>query len=164
MPVIAAAPISLLYGSGSSIAEQFDRVHHIPAVQFDGAASNKLVSILVHRGAGSLILDNELGRIAELSGGVLRDLITLARDAGEMAYLEGNDRVQPNDVQMAAKQLGEGYLRGLGPNKIEILRKLITDDSIDVSSPAGLELLATRRVLEYSGSDFRVHPALNPLI
>ena len=36
--------------------------------------------------------------------------------------------------------------------------------SFDVSQPANVELLLTRRVLEYSSNDFRVHPALLSVI
>jgi hypothetical protein len=67
-------------------------------------------------------------------------------------------------VKAAAKQLGEGYLRGLGAPHLKLLRKLAKDGSFDVSSGIGIELLVTRRVLEYSATDFRVHPALEALI
>ncbi len=98
------------------------------------------------------------------SGGVLRDLITLARDSGEDAYIKGSERILPEHSGSAVEQLGESYLRGLGPEQFDILRRLRKDPSFDVTSNLNIELLVTRRVLEYSATDFRVHPALWPLI
>ena len=36
--------------------------------------------------------------------------------------------------------------------------------SLDLSQASNVELLVTRRVLEYSSTDFRVHPALLSVI
>lgn len=162
--VLAAAPLSVLYGTGRSVADHFDRVHHIPAVQADPGKTNKLKSVLVQRGAAELAHGAELQRISRASGGVLRDLITLARDAAEASYLDGSDEIKAVHVKAAAKQLGEGYLRGLGAGQLRLLRKLVRDRSIDISSDLAIELLVTRRILEYSATDFRAHPALEPLV
>jgi hypothetical protein len=162
--VLAAAPLSVLYGKGRSVTDHFDRVHHIASVSIDPGKTAKLKSVLVQRGAAELALRPDIERIAKASGGVLRDLITLARDAGEAAYLDGSDGIKSTHVRAAAKQLGEGYLRGLSAGQLKLLRKLARDRSIDLSSEPAVELLATRRILEYSATDFRVHPALEPLI
>ena len=102
--------------------------------------------------------------LCRASGGVLRDLITLARDAGEEAYVEGDTRVQAPHARVAIQQMGEGYLRGLGPEQIAILRRLTEFGSFDVASNSGTELLVMGRVLEYSAREFRVHPTLLPLL
>jgi len=162
--VVAAAPLAILYGTGRPISELFDRVHHIPAVETGSGKTNKLAAVLTQREAGSLASRPEIDKIVKASGGVLRDLISLARDAGEMAYLDGSDSVKSLHVKIASKQLGESYLRGLGASQLRLLRRLAKDRSIDISAPAAIELLATRRVLEYSATDFRVHPALETLI
>jgi len=44
------------------------------------------------------------------------------------------------------------------------LLKLQSSKSFKVDVPANVELLLTRRVLEYSSTDFRVHPALLSVI
>jgi hypothetical protein len=162
--VLAAAPLSVLYGEGRSIAEHFDRIHHIAALRAEPENNSHLQSVLSHRGGTDVLGPDEAELICCASGGVLRDLITLARDAGEAAYIEGSNRILPEHVKAAIKQLGESYLRGLGPEQLKILRRLNTERFFDVASALNIELLVHGRVLEYSASDFRVHPALRPLI
>jgi hypothetical protein len=91
-------------------------------------------------------------------------LISLARDAAEEAYVSDRDSITDTDVEKVAHQLGNGYLRGLGPAVINTLLQLEGTKAFDVRHPANIELLATRRVLEYSSTDFRVHPALLSVI
>jgi hypothetical protein len=162
--VLAVAPLSVLYGKGRSVTEYFDRVHHIPTVSVDPGKFTKLKTVLIQRGVGDLAQSSEIEKIVKASGGVLRDLIALARDAGETAYLDSSEEIKAAHVKSAAKQLGESYLRGLSATQLRVLRKLAKEGAIDVSSELGIELLVTRRVLEYSATDFRVHPALAPLI
>jgi hypothetical protein len=162
--VLAAAPLSVLYGSGRQVAEHFDRVHHIPTVQAQPGQTAKLKAVLKQRGASELTTAANIEKICRLSGGVLRDLITLARDAGESAYLDGSEEIKAAHVKAAGEQLGESYLRGLGPEQTKILRKLMREGAFDVASDLGIELLVTRRVLEYSAITFRVHPVLETLI
>jgi hypothetical protein len=81
-----------------------------------------------------------------------------------VAYIEGSDRILPEHANAVIKQLGESYRRGLGPERVKILRKLNKEHFFDVTSSPNIELLVTGRVLEYSAGDFRVHPALGALI
>jgi hypothetical protein len=161
--VIATAPQSLLYGEGRAIAAHFDRTHQIRALSPD-PESNDLKTVLVHRGGTELMDEESADLLCRASGGVLRDLITLARDAGEEAYVEGDTRVQAPHARVAIRQMGESYLRGLGPEQIAILRRLTEFGSFDVASSPSIELLAMGRVLEYSAREFRVHPTLLPLL
>jgi hypothetical protein len=161
--VIATAPQSLLYGEGRAIAAHFDRTHQIRALSPD-PESNDLKTVLVHRGGTELMDEESADLLCGASGGVLRDLITLARDAGEEAYVEGDTRIQAPHARVAIRQMGESYLRGLGPEQIAILRRLTEFGSFDVASNSSIELLAMGRVLEYSAREFRVHPTLLPLL
>ena len=111
-----------------------------------------------------MLRKKEEASICTASGGVLRDLISLARDAGEEAYVSGSNWIEMPHVKRVVDQLGNSYLRGLGPAHIKALLMLDKTKSFDVNLPVNLELLATRRVLEYSATDFRVHPALLPLV
>jgi hypothetical protein len=56
--------------------------------------------------------------------------------------------------------LGTSYLRGLGSQHLQLLRKLFKGGGFDITQTLAQELLATRRVIEYSATDFRVHPSL----
>jgi hypothetical protein len=162
--VLAAAPLSVLYGEGRSISEHFDRIHHMTTLSSEPENNSYLKSVLSHRGGTDLLGPHEAELICCASGGVLRDLISLARDAGEVAYIEGSDRILPEHANAVIKQLGESYRRGLGPERVKILRKLNKERFFDVTSSPNIELLVTGRVLEYSAGDFRVHPALGALI
>jgi hypothetical protein len=162
--VLAAAPLSVLYGEGRSISEHFDRIHHMATLSSEPENNSYLKSVLSHRGGTDILGPDEAELICCASGGVLRDLITLARDAGEAAYIEGSDRILPEHANAVIKQLGESYRRGLGPERVKILRKLSKERFFDVTSSPNIELLVTGRVLEYSAGDFRVHPALGALI
>jgi hypothetical protein len=162
--VLAAAPLSTLYGEGRAISEHFDRIHQVRAVVPELTGRSVLKSVLSRRDNTGLLHDAEAELICSFSGGVLRDLLTLARDAGEIAYIEGTPYIYPEHVASAVAQLGEGYRRGLSPTHIEILRRLEKEHAFDPSSNDGVELLVTGRVIEYSATDFRVHPALAPLI
>jgi hypothetical protein len=162
--VMAAAPQAVLYGQGRAVSEHFDRVHQIRALSPDPEAGGYLKSILSHRGGMDLLGQDVVDLICVGSGGVLRDLITLARDAGEAAYIEGAEQILAEHASAAINQLGESYLRGLGPDQIGILWRLKKERAFDVAAGANIELLVTGRVLEYSATDFRVHPALESLL
>jgi hypothetical protein len=159
--VVSTAPLSVLFGArvGQSVSDHFDMVYHMPVVAVD-PARGLLGSVLERRRGYELLSDVDADSICRCSGGVLRDLISLARDAAVEAYIAGHDSITSEDIENVARQLGTGYLRGLGPYEIRILHDLEKTKSFDVGGPGNLELLLTRRVLEYSSTDFRVHPAL----
>jgi hypothetical protein len=157
--VLATAPISILYGLQTPIAEQFDRVQHLAVVPAD-VGHGFLQRVIEQRGGYELLSREYADAICHYSGGVLRDLISLARDAAEEAYVSGHESIESPDLEKAVQQLGTSYLRGLGPDAIKTLTVLEKSKSFAVNLPANVELLVTRRVLEYSSTDFRVHPAL----
>ena len=162
---LATAPLSVLFAAevGQSIAGEFDRVQHL-AVITAGPDNACLRSVLEKRHCSELLNREEVDTICHYSGGVLRDLISLARDAGEEAYVSEHDTITAADVEKVIRQLGNGYLRGLGPPVINALLELDQSKSFNVRLPHNIELLLTRRVLEYSSTDFRVHPALLSVI
>ncbi len=163
--VLATAPLSALFGGkvGQSISDHFDRVHHLSVITAD-PDNGSLRSVLQKRRGSELLSAEEADTICHYSGGVLRDLISLARDAGEEAYVSDRDLITVLDVKKVVHQLGTGYLRGLGPDAIKTLLNLERSKSFQVDQAANVELLFTRRVLEYSSTDFRVHPALLSVI
>ena len=163
--VIATAPLSVLFGVGvgQSISDHFDRAHHLTVIPVDSAYTS-LWSVLEKRRVTNLLDPGIAYFIYNYSGGVLRDLISLARDAAEEAYVSDRDSITVPDIEKVGHQLGTGYLRGLGPEAINTLLHLESSKSFDLSQPSNVELLVTRRVLEYSSTDFRVHPALQSVI
>jgi hypothetical protein len=161
--LLATAPVSI-YGAWQAVSERFDRVQPLPVIPAGAENDGFLRSVLARRGALKLMDPPEADGICRYSGGVLRDLIALARDAAEEAYIAGSDRIRLDDVKKVTAQLGEAYLRGLGPTQIKSLKDLEKTKAFNLQDSTNMELLVTRRVLEYSPTDFRVHPALLPLL
>ena len=52
------------------------------------------------------------------------------------------------------------YRRGLGPIQLEELQKIHAGGGFDIRNVQHRELLATRRLIEYSPQEFAIHPAL----
>ena len=159
--ILASAPLSVVFGVGvhQSVSDHFDRVHHLSVLAAD-PNDETLQSVLSKRGGFELLSKQEADSICRYSGGVLRDLVALARDAAEEAYISEHQNISRDDVTKVVQQLGTSYLRGLGPDAIKTLLELDKSRSFQLDRPANVELLLTRRVLEYSSTDFRVHPAL----
>ena len=109
----------------------------------------------------------EISDISRFSGGVLRDLITLARTSAETAYREDKDRIDASHVRSAVRQLGRRYLVGLGKTHRARIRRLVENEEFLLENPVSKELLVNRQVLEYfsNGRDFfAVHPALKEVL
>jgi hypothetical protein len=163
MTVIIVAPLLLWYDKSRFLQDYFDLVRHIPAAAADPEDSAFLRQILERRGALELMSRTEVSAIAKYSGGVLRDLLTLARSAAEYAYRDDQDRIGRPHVTAAIRQLGNRYLVGLGRTHMRLLRRLAENDEFPIEDETARELLVNRQVLEYYSRGrefFAVHPAL----
>jgi hypothetical protein len=158
--VLAAGPLSIMYGQGRQFKDYFDEVHYLPPAVADPRISPFLIEILRVRGAGELMQPDQMQKLCLASGGVLRDLISLARSAGENAYLADADDIEARHVDKAIEQLGNSYLLGLGTRQKELLENMLRGKGFTPSDAQSMELLITRRVLEQSESGYEVHPAL----
>jgi hypothetical protein len=166
LSVLAAAPLSVLYGRGRQIADYFDRVRHLATAVTDPERSPFLMQVLEKRGGGGLMSAAEMEALCAASGGVMRDLISLVRNAAEDAYIAGADRITMENVNRGSAQLGEAYWLGLGKEQVASLMKLRKWGAFSVDDASNMELLLTRRVLEYEGPPprYEVHPVLIPLL
>jgi len=159
--VLIAGPLSVMYGPGRQVADYFDQVHYVPPAIADPNVSPFLLEILQKRCVEDFVQDpRQTRRLCLASGGVLRDLISVTRSAGQNAYLEDFDYVNPSHIDKAVAQLGNSYLLGLGTEQKHILDELLRGGGISPSNPESMELLITRRILERDGSIYEVHPAL----
>lgn len=80
IPVVCVAPLALQFMPQSDLREQFDRIHELSSIRiYDGGIGR----ILKLRDSPSLLTSGAGTEITTGSGGLIRDLITLARDAGE---------------------------------------------------------------------------------
>jgi len=161
--MILAAPLLLWYDKTRFLQDYFDVVKHIPAAAVDPKESVFLKDILKRRGAGDLMSARSIAEICQFSGGVLRDLLTLAQSAAQYAYRDAEDRIARKHVQAAIRQLGNRYLVGIGSPQRRLIQRLQREGRFSTQDSASRELLVNRQVLEYSkgGRDyFKVHPAL----
>jgi len=161
--IIVAAPILMWFDQSRFLQDYFDDVKHIPAVVSDPKKSGFLNQVLRRRGAADLMTDREIAELCRFSGGVMRDLITLARTSAEAAYRDDKDRIGTAHTASAIRQLGKRYLVGLGTAQRKIIRRLIDNEEFSIEDSASKQLVVNRQVLEYFGGQrdfFAVHPAL----
>jgi len=166
--VVLVGPLRCMYGTDRAIVDRFDYFYYQPCVdaQQDAASLGFLLDILRARADADILPDAPCRRLAEYSGGVLRDLITLAQAAGEEAYLGGADQITEAHVEAAADAFGRKHLLGLGSDELEVLQRVRTKGIFVQTSDKDLALLVTRRVLEYQNGRprYAVHPTLRPLL
>jgi hypothetical protein len=161
--VVIAGPLSLLYGAGRQVKDYFDRVEYLPPAPLDSSDTGLLMRVLAARGAHELMHADQMRELCLASGGILRDLVSLARSAGFNAFLDNEDWIGPEHVSHAIDQLGRSYHLSLGTNQLQVLHAILDGNGFDPSKPGNLELLVGRQVLERESS-YEVHPALARLL
>ena len=156
--VVIAASQRLLYGASTEIRRHFDRVHRIGAVD-----PLFLRRVLRSRVDDELLSDPSADRVAEWSGGVLRDLIAIAQGAGEDAYVRGAEFIGVEHVDAAADRFGRALLLGVETQARATLENALTNDSFAIGSNSDVQLLVEDRLIDLGGR-YVVHPTLVPLL
>ncbi len=166
--VVTVGPLQTMYTTGRPLAEKFDHFYHQSAVDVERNQSGHrfLTQVLRRRVEENLLSTAGVRRTVELSGGVLRDLISLARAAGEEAYTAGANQVRKRHVDKAGDAFGRTLMLGLDKDELSVLQRVRTAGQFVPTSDKDLALLITRRVLEYANgrSRYAVHPTLRPLL
>jgi hypothetical protein len=166
--VILVGPLTALYGIDRVVLDQFDRVWHLPSVdvQDDTEGRDFLRHVLRARDTKNLISEAAAESLIRLSGGVLRDLMTLTQVSGEEAYVDGADQVETRHVDVAADAFGRKHLVAIDSEQLAVLQGVRAKGTFVQTSEKHLALLATRRVLEYTNGQphFAVHPTIEPLL
>jgi len=163
--VVVVGPIRFMAGVDRAMGNLFDKTHyHLAADPKQPEGRAFLVEVLRRRAASEMLPDTCLEPLACASGGVLRDLLSLAKRAGEEAYAFGNDHVTPDDVTRAADAFGRALAVGLDDEQVKILRHIRSTGGFVVRGERELSLLETGRVLLYEGPRWVVHPTLAPLL
>jgi hypothetical protein len=167
--VVLVGPLRVMYGLERTVTERFDSFHYQPWIDVRQASSDHLFLTEVLRKRVPVHAFSEPGvdEIVFASGGVLRDLLTLAQSACVEAYLGGADRVDLTEVAAAIDAFGRKHLQGLRPAELEVLQRVRTKGSFVQTSEDDLALLMTRRVLEYRNQSqlrYAVHPTIEKLL
>lgn len=165
--VVLVGPLKLLYGTWRPIAALFDKLYQVSWIDpAEPGGRDFLTRVLRVRSPGNILSDEGLARLVEVSGGVLRDLVGLARDAGEEAYLGGVETIGAAHADAAADAFGRTLMLGLAADDLATLQRLRVQGSFVPVSDRDLALLMTGRVLEFRNGRTRyaVHPTIRPLL
>jgi hypothetical protein len=167
--VVLVGPLRALYGLDRTITERFDSFHYQPWLDVQQVPDGRafLMDVLRRRVPAHTFSDAGIEAIVLASGGVLRDLLTLAQTACVEAYLDGSDRVEAAEVAKAIDTFGRKHMQGLRPAELEVLQRVRTKGSFVQTSEDDLALLMTRRVLEYRNQGqlrYAVHPTIEKLL
>jgi len=162
VPTVCVAPLALQFVQEEFARSAFDRIHELNAIPVSTAGA--LDQVIKLRDSQALMSETATVAVRAGSGGLLRDLITLARDAGEEAYISGSEFIDRIHADRAVRQLGVSYLRGLSPTHIELVKSVIREGGFDPSNGDMMFLLGSRRIVEFSSTSFSVHPALKQVL
>jgi hypothetical protein len=171
LPVLAAAgigtivvgPVRYSLGSDRSIRDLFDAVHVVPTVDTRTSEGRAfLARVLDVRDEGRVLSNSVVPKLIDASGGVLRDLVSLAQRAGEEAYSKGHDPVEVSDADVAISVLGDSLAFGIDDANLKVLRSLDETGEFVIRGESELALVDQRRVLNVGTGAWRIHPALLP--
>ncbi len=165
---VLVGPLRTLYGIDRVLTEYFNKTHYQPwiDVTVNPAGREFLVGVLRRR-TGEVLDEPGVDALVDASGGVLRDLLSLAQSALVEAYMDGSDSIGPHEVDDAVDAFGRKHLQGLRPGELEVLQRVRTQGKFVHTSEDDLALLMTRRVLEYRSGDqqrYAVHPTIRGLL
>ena len=162
--IVLVGPMRLLY-ERTGVTELFGaNIHSLPEVEPVDAGLAFLTQALRQRVPLEVMSDDVAEQLARASGGVMRDLIALAKGAAQEAYVEGASAVSATHVAAAIDQHGRVSAVGLDSGQVGALRLIREKGTMVIRDERDIALLERRRVLDYGGGRFAVHPALAPLL
>jgi hypothetical protein len=165
--IVGAA--SLLYkGFFNTLDGVFNHVDYRSAfeVEQDEEARNFFERVLLARSGQDFFQQAALQDLIRFSGGVLRDLVNLAQESIQEAYLADSEMIDREHVAKAVRSMGRAKMLGLDKVKYNTLEKFTKSKLDNVTSPEAIYLLSSGRILEYRfpGSRFDIHPVLKELL
>ena len=127
------------------------------------ASRSLLREVILRRIDRSLIEEEALERIIELSGGHMRSLIHLMREA--LVQIESENIITNVMVDSIARQEQNNYTRALLPAHYTALRD-VSKNKKYVDHPVFVELICNLSILEYEADElwYDINPLLRPLL
>jgi len=162
--VVLVGPMRLQYTASASFRDLFQNTHAIVEIEPVEGGLDFLIEVLSRRVSAEVMPRETCEEIAIRSGGVLRDLIALAKNAAQEAYVAGSQTVGAEHVARAAEQFGRTRALGLDGEQVKVLEKIRDSGTLIIRGERELVLLETRRVIDYGSGRFVVHPTLVPLL
>jgi len=145
---------------------------NVKAVERDGRTPcpegrQALLNVLDCRLMPGLLTPEAADRLVELCGGVLKELIALARNAVLRARRVRGEKgpAQPEDVEYAARRVRNTYRAGLTQAQYQELWRLYGGGRF-VNSEVSRSLMHNLSLLGYDGGDawWTIHPIVRPLL
>jgi hypothetical protein len=173
---IYTVPLALFHTSEfGQVRMTFDDFYSLPNLKVhhrdgrpDETGRDTLHGLIHRRVAPGVLAPEAVGRLAELSGGVLRELVALARDACSFARVRKGERVEVEDVEHAASRLRSVFAGLLTDEHYRELWRIHTDPHHRyTNSEAAQQLVHNLSLLEYDedgDSWWDVHPVVRPLL
>ncbi len=161
--------VSLLYGSFiNSIDSIFNYIEYRSAfdVDRDEEAHTFFERVLLARSSRDFFDKDALEYLISLSGGILRDLINLAQESIQEAYLADAEIVDREHVGKAVRSMGRAKMLGLDGEQYSTLVNFNNNILTVPTSPEEIYLLSGGRILEYRFPErrFDLHPVLKQLL
>lgn len=124
-----------------------------------------LREVVTRRVAAEAFAGSALEEVISLSGGLLRDLIRLVRDAALIALTEGKPTITSGMTRQVAAEVGNDYRRLLAPEHYDALKKAQQSKQIS-SDESTRQLLENLSLLEYRNTVTwcDVHPIVRTLL
>lgn len=158
---IGVAIVGNLGWRASLGAEERARFHEVwsqPAHAPESERDASFLSEVVERRAPDLFAAPVMRRVVEASGGVMRDLLTLARQSAYEAMDDHAERVDLAHAERAIDAHRNGCLDGIDPAQRNALRRMELDGTIP--APDVLAALQERGCVVERGNAWEVHPAV----
>lgn len=163
--VVVVGPLRCLYGIERVLAQRFDEQHYQPWV--DPAHGQGFLRDVVLSRIPDGISHDAVDALVRASGGVLRDLISLAQGACVEAYAGETNRIELEHARISIDAFGRKHIQGLRPSELHLLQRVRKSGVFVHTSEDDLALLMSRRVLEYRVDGqprYAVHPTIEPLL
>ncbi|UJR83205.1 Hypothetical protein I5071_52710 [Sandaracinus amylolyticus] len=162
---VVVGPIQFQYGAGRAIGELVDNnVHFVREIEPENEGLTFLADMLAKRVSDEMLSAEGRAMVARASGGVLRDLVAIGKLSAEEAYVAGATTIRPEDIERAMDRFGRGRAVGLDSAQVTALRKVAEKKTFVIRNDRDVALLETRRILDWGGGRFVVHPTLEPLL
>ncbi len=171
--VVVAGPQQLRYRHLRALRDRFTNVHVHGAIDTaDSSGARFLEQVLAQRSDDEMLPSASRARLVELSAGLIRDLVALARNAGEEAYAAGAQVITPEHVALAADRFGRGRIQGITSEMARRLTELSPrpgrplELAFTPATDVDIELLLHGLLVELSSTPPRyvVHPTIEPLV
>lgn len=156
--------ISFIHGFDSI----FNHIEYRSAfdVKQDDEAYDFFESVLLVRSGQDFFKPLALHDLIKLSGGILRDLINLAQESIQEAYLSDAETIDREHVKKAVSSMGRAKILGLNNKQYSTLKSLVNSKLDIPTSPEEIYLLSTGKILEYRFPErrFDLHPVLKEVL